>query len=397
MNRFLTPVACFKRSHDTGDNKRLSEPAEREQESGRWRSDAVHCQRRKTALRPSFRISVDMNQRIACFGEVLLRLSAPGKELLLQSPSFAAHVGGAEANVAVSLRRFGRETSMISAAPDSTLGRACADELRRHGVDTQGLQFREGRMGLYFLTHGAGQRPAEVLYDRADSAFALAPPSAYDWNALLRGIAWLHVSGVTPAVSQSAANAAMLAMTTARAAGASVSFDCNFRPRLWGARASGAAPFLRALCEQADLIFGDERDIAFMLGSATTDAAAAEQRRRAADAAFGAFPHLKHMACTERTRHSVDVQQLMGCLYAKSESWMSRAWPLHGIVDRIGAGDAFAAGVLHGLIGNFPPQRVVDFATAAACLKHSIPGDFNLASAADVEAILSEQTTDVRR
>lgn len=337
-----------------------------------------------------------MNQAIACFGEVLLRLSSPGKELLLQSPGFAAHVGGAEANVAVSLRRLGRETRMISVLPDSTLGRACAAELRRHGVDTDNIQYRAGRMGLYFLTHGAGQRPAEVLYDRADSAFALAPPTDYDWSALLRGVAWLHVSGITPAVSQSAANAAMLAMTAARAAGASVSFDCNFRPRLWGARASGAAPFLRALCEQADLIFGDERDIAFMLGAAN-DGSPASIRRRAADAAFSAFPHLKHMACTERTRHSVDVQQLVGCLYAKSETWISRSYPLYGIVDRIGAGDAFAAGVLHGLISALPPQQVIDFATAAACLKHSIPGDFNLASVADVEAVLAEQTTDVRR
>src|SRR5512145_2411043 len=122
-----------------------------------------------------------MNQRIVCFGEILLRLSAPGKELLLQSPSFAAHVGGAEANVAVSLRQFRRETSMISALPDSTLGRACAAELRRHGVHTDDIRYRDGRMGLYFLTHGAGQRPAEVLYDLAVSAFALTPPTAYDW------------------------------------------------------------------------------------------------------------------------------------------------------------------------------------------------------------------------
>lgn len=338
-----------------------------------------------------------MNQTIVCFGEVLLRLSAPGKELLLQSPSLAAHVGGAEANVAVALRQFGRETRMVSVLPDSTLGRACAAELRRHGVSIDSIQYRDGRMGLYFLTHGAGVRPAEVLYDRADSAFALAPPTAYDWGALLRGAANFHVSGITPAVSQSAANAALLAMTAARAAGASVSFDCNFRPRLWGARASGAAPFLRALCEQADLIFGDERDIAFMLGDAAKDESPADKRRRAADAAFNAFPHLEHMACTERTRHSVDVQQLVGCLYAKSEAWISRSHPLHGIVDRIGAGDAFAAGVLHGLMSGFPPQKVIDFATAAACLKHSIPGDFNLASAADVEAVLAEQTTDVRR
>lgn len=338
-----------------------------------------------------------MNHRIACFGEVLLRLSAPGRELLLQSPAFTAHVGGAEANVAVSLRCLGHETTMISTLPDSTLGRACAAELRKHGVDVDNVQFRDGRMGLYFLTHGAGQRPADVLYDRADSAFALTPPSSYDWAALLKGAAWLHVSGITPAVSQLAANAAVLAMTAARAAGASVSFDCNFRPRLWGPRAAGAAPFLRALCDHADLIFGDERDIAFLLGAATSDSSQADKRRRAADFAFSAFPNLKHMACTERTRDSVDVQQLTGCLYARSQTWLSRAYPLYGIVDRIGAGDAFAAGVLHGLLSELPAQRVIEFATAAACLKHSIPGDFNLATAADVEAVAAGELTDVRR
>jgi 2-dehydro-3-deoxygluconokinase len=338
-----------------------------------------------------------MSQRVVCFGEVLLRLSAPGKELLLQSPRLEAHIGGAEANVAVSLRRLGHPSAVVSALPDSTLGRACAGELRRHGVATDAIQFRDARMGVYFLTHGAGHRPAEVLYDRANSAFATAPADAYDWDALLDGAAWLHVSGITPAVSATAAEAALRAMQSAHRRRASVSFDCNFRSRLWGARAQEAPPVLRRLCGQAHLLFGDERDIAFMLGLELEDAAGAEKRRRAADAAFDAFPHLTHMACTERARRSVDVQDLAGVLLAKSASWNSRPYPLYGIVDRIGAGDAFAAGVLHGLISRLEPQKVVDFATAAACLKHSIPGDFNLASIADIEAVLSEQQTDVRR
>src|SRR5688572_7479069 len=137
-----------------------------------------------------------MNPAVVCFGEVLLRLSAPGKELLLQSPHFDAHVGGAEANVAVSLRQLGHAAVVVSALPDSTLGRACAGELRRHGVATEAIKFRDARMGMYFLTHGAGHRPAEVLYDRANSAFATAPADAYDWDALLDGAAWLHVSGI---------------------------------------------------------------------------------------------------------------------------------------------------------------------------------------------------------
>ena len=325
-----------------------------------------------------------MSATVLCFGEILLRLSAPDKELLLQSARFDVQVGGAEANVAVSLSKFGHAAAMVSTLPESPLGRACAGELRRHGVQTDAIRFRDGRMGLYFLTHGAGHRPAEVLYDRAGSAFATASAADYDWNTLLAGCSWLHVSGITPAVSNAAGEAAARAMAAARQRGVKISFDCNFRARVWGARAKEAPAVLRALCEQADLIFGDERDFAFMLGGT-------------ADAAFEAFKQLQFIACTTRDRHSADVQQLSGCLRGRRDTYTSRSYPLYGIVDRIGAGDAFAAGVLHGLIGNFDPQKTIDFATAAAVLKHSIPGDFNLAGVADVELLLSEQQTDVRR
>ncbi len=325
-----------------------------------------------------------MSATVLCFGEILLRLSSPNKELLLQSARFDVHVGGAEANVAVSLSKLGHSAAVVSTLPDSTLGHACAGELRRHGVNTDAIRFCDGRMGLYFLTHGAGHRPAEVLYDRAGSAFAAAGADAYDWNALLAGCSWLHVSGITPAVSTAAGEAAMRAMSAARQRGAKISFDCNFRARVWGSRAKDAPAVLRKLCEQADLIFGDERDFAFMLAGTT-------------DAAFKAFEQLQFIACTNRERHSVDVQQLSGRLQSRQATYTTRPYPLYGIVDRIGAGDAFAAGVLHGLIRSFDPQKAIDFATVAACLKHSIPGDFNLASAADVELLLSEQRTDVRR
>jgi len=325
-----------------------------------------------------------MSATVLCFGEILLRLSAPNKEVLLQSARFESHVGGAEANVAVSLSRFGHSTAVASTLPESPLGHACAGELRRHGVQTDAIRFSEGRMGLYFLTHGAGHRPAEVLYDRAGSAFATAPPDIYDWSALLAGCSWLHISGITPAVSDSAGEAALRAMTAARQQRVKISFDCNFRARVWAARAKQAPAVLRKLCEQADLIFGDERDFAFMLDGNT-------------DAAFEAFANLQFVACTSRARHSADTQQLSGCLRSRRDTYTTRPYSLYGIVDRIGAGDAFAAGVLHGLIRSFDPQKTLDFATAAAVLKHSIHGDFNLASAADVESLLSEQQADVRR
>jgi 2-dehydro-3-deoxygluconokinase len=325
-----------------------------------------------------------MSATVLCFGEILLRLSSPNKELLLQSGRLDVHVGGAEANVAVSLSRFGHAAAMVTTLPDSALGQACAGELRRYGVRTDAIRFADGRMGLYFLTHGAGHRPAEVLYDRAASAFAAAAASAYDWSRLLAGCSWLHVSGITPAVSDAAGEAAARAMAAARQNGTKISFDCNFRARVWGARAKNAPAALRSLCEQADLICGDERDFAFMLGGT-------------AATAFETFEHLQFIACTTRERQSADVQQLAGRLQTRRDTYTTRPYPLYGIVDRIGAGDAFAAGVLHGLITGFDAQKTIDFATAAAVLKHSIPGDFNLAGAADVELVLSEQQTDVRR
>lgn len=335
-----------------------------------------------------------MKPAIICFGEVLLRLSSPGKELLLQSPRFDAHIGGAEANVAVSLQKFGHRSRVVSTLPDSTLGRACADELRRHGVETDAIEYREGRMGMYFLTHGAGHRPAEVLYDRSNSAFAAAPADTYDWPSLLKDARWLHVSGITPAVSSATAEAASQAMQAARKAGVQISFDCNFRARLWGSRSSEAPQLLTRLCEQADVIFGDDRDIAFMLGFKAT---AEDARREAADVAFKTFKQLRYIVCTERARASVDVQQLTGLLFDSKTTYTSRSYALHSIVDRIGGGDAFAAGVLHGLLTDMTPQAAIEFGAAAGCLKHSIPGDFNLLGIADVELLLSEKGGDVRR
>jgi len=334
--------------------------------------------------------------KVVCFGEVLLRLSAPGKEMLMQSPNLAAHVGGAETNVAVGLAKLGGSAAIVSVLPNNPLGHACAGEVRRHGVDTSPIQYRDGRMGLYFLTHGAGHRPAEVLYDRAGSAFATASPDSIDWETILAGAEWLHVSGITPAVSAEGAEAALRAVKAAKSAGVKVSYDCNFRARLWGARTSQAPALLSELCTYATLIFGDDRDIAFMLNF-KAGADAAERRKLAAQKAFETFSSLQWIAHTERTHLTVDVQQLAGTLHDRKTSYTTKPYPLHGIVDRIGGGDAFAAGILHGLVNGWSAQRTVEFGTAAGVLKHSIPGDFNLVTLSDVELLLSEVQTDVRR
>src|SRR5690606_39150253 len=171
--------------------------------------------------------------RVVCFGELLLRLGAPGNQLLLQTPALDVHAGGAEANVGVSLAHFGHDVAMVSTVADNPLGAAVAGELRRHGVDTSRVQRTDGRMGLYFLTTGAGHRPSEVVYDRADSAFANATGASYDWPVLLQGAQWLHLSGVSPALGQEVAETTLAAARAAVTMGIKVSFDGNFRPKLW--------------------------------------------------------------------------------------------------------------------------------------------------------------------
>ncbi len=335
---------------------------------------------------------------IVCFGEILIRLSAPDHELLLQSPRLAVHIGGAEANVAVSLSRLGRSARMASFLPDNELGRAARDELRRHGVDVSGVRFASGRMGLYFLTPGAMLRPSEVIYDRAGSAFAEASANAIDWRSELADASMLHLSGITPALGANARNAALLAAQAARDLGIGVSFDGNYRARLWGARGSEAPAALKALLSTATIAFVDDRDIALVLGRTFEEKEQDRRRRTAAKAAFDAFPRLERIASTYRVQHSVDKHDLSAALYTRrGDEFVTEAQRLVGFVDRIGAGDAFAAGLLHGLRTGMDDRGALEFAKAAACLKHGIPGDFNLVREADVVAFLTQDSLDVRR
>ncbi|HEX8900894.1 sugar kinase [Vitreimonas sp.] len=329
--------------------------------------------------------------RFVCFGELLIRLSPPGRELLLQTPQLTTHYGGAEANVAISLARLGHDTRMVSVVPDNALAQGALGELRRYGVDTNGVQHGAGRMGLYFMTAGAGQRPSDVLYDRAQSAFALAAPDAIDWKTALGGADWLHVSGVTPAVSANAAEAALRAVKAARSYGVKVSFDANFRAKLWEVRGDDPRPTLNALFAEADLMFANARDITLVTG----DKCGSDEE--AAKVAFARYPNLQRIAATERKVVSSDHHELRGVMFTRSGATRTGNNAITGIVDRIGGGDAFAAGLLHGLAKGSNDQNMLDFAVAAACLKHTIPGDFNLASEADVLFHLSASGSDVRR
>lgn len=335
--------------------------------------------------------------RVVCFGELMLRLSPPGQELLLQSSQLDARFGGAEANVAASLAILGHHSAVVSALPDNAIGHAGAAELRRYGVDTTGIVFAEGRMGVYFLSPGAMQRPTEVIYDRAGSVFACTPAATHDWARLLDGASWLHLSGINLALGEASAQSALSAVRAARDAGVSVSFDCNYRSKLWGTRAAQAPALLREVLVEAELVFGNERDIALILGADFAQDDAHERFRAAADLAFATFPRLRLLAATDRHHHDVDTHDLHGLLATREHVLTTRSHRLTHIVDRIGGGDAFAAGLLHGLLRGMGEQDALNFAIAAACLKHSVPGDVNLLREADMLAFLAQDGFEVRR
>ena len=336
--------------------------------------------------------------RVACFGELLLRLGAPGHQLLLQTPTLDVHCGGAEANVGVSLAHFGHDVAMVSVVADNPLGAAVTGELRKHGVDTTRVRRSDGRMGLYFLTTGAGHRPSEVVYDRADSAFANAAASSFDWPVLLHGAQWLHLSGVSPALGAETARATLEAARAAVALGIKVSFDGNFRPKLWERWGGDAQTILRDLFDCAHIVFADYRDIGVVLGGQFSQAEAQARVDAAAAMAFAAFPRLQYMACTQRSAHSAGHNSLGAMLLGRDGTRaIAPQEELTGIVDRIGGGDAFAAGVLHGLIEGFDAEATIRFGLAAGCLKHSIPGDFNPVGVVEVMALVGEGKFDVRR
>jgi 2-dehydro-3-deoxygluconokinase len=333
--------------------------------------------------------------KIICFGELMLRMTAPGRELLLQSGRLDVHVGGAEANVAIGLARLGHATAMASRVPANALGDAAAGALRRYGVDITGVATGEGRMGLYFLSPGAGLRPSDIVYDREGSAFALAGPEDFDWNALLDVADLLHLSGITPALGPRSAAAAKAAAAAAKARGVAISFDGNYRAQLWSRWDSDPAAILNALVGQADILFGNHRDISLLLGREFSGEGP-ERRREAADAMFEAYPGLKLIASTARHVTDADTHRIAARIDGREGSAQTEEVVVAGIVDRIGAGDAFAAGILHGMLSGQDLDRTVHAGLALTCLKHSLPGDASLFGPRDIDAFLAGEL-DVRR
>jgi 2-dehydro-3-deoxygluconokinase len=333
-----------------------------------------------------------MSQVVVTFGEIMLRLAPPGFERFLQSPQFVATFGGGEANVAVSLAAYGQPARFVTVLPSNPIADACIRELRGLGVDTSKIARGAGRMGIYFLETGANQRPSKVVYDREASAISLAAPGAIDWNAALDGASWFHVTGITPAISQGAADLAFQAAETARAKGLTVSCDLNYRKNLWK-YGKKAPEVMRELVKRIDIAIANEEDCQMALGiKAGVDVHAGELEavayRQLAETVLKEFPNLKKIAITLRESKSASHNGWSACLHDGKEFLVSRHYEITHIVDRVGGGDAFAGGLIYGLLNLASAQDALEFAVAASCLKHSVPGDFNRFTAEEVNQLL---------
>lgn len=331
-----------------------------------------------------------MNKYIT-FGEIMLRLKSPNNERFFQSPSLEATFGGGEGNVAVSLARFGEEAHFITALPDNDLGLHCTEEIRKHGVLTDGIKYvKDSRLGIYFLETGACQRPSKVVYDRANSAFS--ETTDYEFTKIMEGSTWFHISGISPAVSQIAANESLKAMKAAKIAGATVSIDLNYRKKLWK-YGKEAPTVMRELTKYADVIIANEEDIQKCLGiSCDSDVTSGEldvsSYKRLANEVKKQFPNVKTVAITLRESQSADHNDWSAVISGQEGFFHSRKYQIKNIVDRVGGGDSFSAGIIYGLTHYEKEETALNFAVAASALKHTISGDFNLTSLSEVESLM---------
>ncbi len=334
---------------------------------------------------------------IICFGEMLMRLWPSNSERLCQKAQFNIDFVGAEANVAVSLSRFGHDVDMVTTLPSNPLGRGARTEVQKHGINCKKVHFREGRLGVLFLETGAMFRPSQIVYDRAHSAFAEMPASEYDWDAILDGADMLHLCGINLAVGTEPMQSCYDAVSTAKRLGVKVSFDCNFRPSLWKGREAEAAKAQHDIANHADILFAGPRDMGLMYGMSQAETDPLKAFENAAEVAFQQHPNLKYMAATAREVTSADTNILTAFIAHEGKVYATKPLLLDGIVDRIGGGDAYVGGMLHQLAKGAPPQEMVDFAAAASGLKHTMMGDFNLTSEAEVRSFMSTGGGDVNR
>jgi 2-dehydro-3-deoxygluconokinase len=331
--------------------------------------------------------------KVITFGEVMLRLAPPGFERFGQSTLLSATYGGGEANVAVSLANFGIDVSFITRLPDNDIARACLRELRGLGVDTGHIVYGGKRMGIYFLESGA-VRPSKVLYDRDHSAIAEIQPGMIDWNRVFEGCSWFHWTGITPAISQGAADVCLEAINIANKMGITVSTDLNFRKNLWkyGKKAREVMPVLVNGC---DIVLGNEEDTEMVLGikpegvDVTRGHIEAEAYLSVSRQVMKQFPRCKKVITTLRGSISANHNTWSGVLYNGEKLYTAPTYQITHIVDRVGGGDSFMGGLIYGLLTfKEDDQKALNFAVAASCLKHTIYGDYNRVTIAEVEKLM---------
>ena len=332
-------------------------------------------------------------KKIVAFGEIMLRLAPPGFQRFTQAHSFDAIYGGGEANVAVSLANYGEIVEFVTRLPKNDLGNACLATLRGLGVGTSQIIRGGDRIGIYYLETGAAQRSSKVIYDRAGSSFATIQPGTLDWKSIFSDADWFHWTGITPAVSREAAEVCKEAILVAKSMGVTVSTDLNYRAKLWkwGKTPGELMGEMVAMC---DVALGNEEDAEKVFGikapgtNVTSGKLAADQYLYVCEQLSQKFPSLKTISITLRGSISASHNTWSGVLWKEGKFYSAPIYDILPIVDRVGGGDAFMGGLIHGLRKYSDPQQALSFAAAAACLKHSIPGDFNSVSVAEVETLM---------
>lgn len=335
--------------------------------------------------------------KVLTFGEIMLRLKTPSHERFFQSPMLEATFGGGEANVAVSLANYGMDVAYISILPDNAIGDCCVSELRKFGVDTSHIQRGKGRMGIYYLETGANQRASKVVYDRDYSSIAQAKPGDIDWTKAFEGVDWFHITGITPAISESAMELSLESVQEAKKRGITVSCDLNYRKNLWK-YGKKAAEVMQELANYVDVAIANEEDVQKSL-EITVDVNVEsgeldrEKYHLLSNKVLAAYPNMKAIAITLRESHSADWNGWAACLNDGEHFYVSKKYEMRDIVDRVGGGDSFAGGLIYGLNTYEDKQQALEFAVAASCLKHTIPGDFNRVTTAEVEKLANGDGT----
>ena len=330
--------------------------------------------------------------RIITFGEIMLRLKSPALERFFQSPSLEATFGGGEANVAVSLANYGMDAAFVTALPNNAIGEACRRDVRSFGVDVSNIKMTDGRMGIYFLETGSNQRPSKVVYDRAESAIAIAPVDLFDWEKIFEGADWFHISGIAPAISASAAELSLAACKAAQKCGVTVSCDLNYRKNLWK-YGKEAKEVMSEIAKYIDVAIANEEDFQKSLGiTAASDVESGSLDRNVyegiAKKAMELYPNIKRVAITLRESKSADRNDWAACIYDGKEFYVSRKYEITDIVDRVGGGDSFSGGLIYGLLTYEKQSDALEFAVAASCLKHTISGDYNRVTVAEVTSLM---------